>query len=198
MQRSDQIISPRKRWPKDALLDYGWSGAIPDGLRSQEGRALSMWGDVGWGTLVRKGKQVDKRFDDRLVDAAVELYCDRWHPDPAPTWITCVPSLAKTELVPDFARRLSAKLGIPIVECVEKISHNRPQKLMNNSYQQARNLNGAFRVKPWRGINSPVLLVDDIVDSRWTFTVITALLRDAGSGPVYPLALAMIIAGRQD
>ena len=36
----------------------------------------------------------------------------------------------------------------------------------------------------------PVLLVDDILDSRWTFTVVAALLRLAGSGPVFPLALA--------
>ena len=36
----------------------------------------------------------------------------------------------------------------------------------------------------------PVLLVDDIVDSRWTLTVIAALILEAGSGPVWPLALA--------
>ena len=35
-----------------------------------------------------------------------------------------------------------------------------------------------------------VLLVDDIVDSRWTMTAIGWLLREAGSGPVYPFALA--------
>jgi ATP-dependent DNA helicase RecQ len=35
-----------------------------------------------------------------------------------------------------------------------------------------------------------VLLIDDMVDSKWTFTVVAALLRRAGSGPVYPFALA--------
>jgi ATP-dependent DNA helicase RecQ len=35
-----------------------------------------------------------------------------------------------------------------------------------------------------------VLLVDDMVDSRWTITIIAALLRQAGSGPVFPVALA--------
>jgi ATP-dependent DNA helicase RecQ len=33
-----------------------------------------------------------------------------------------------------------------------------------------------------------VLLIDDIVDSKWTLTVIAALLRQAGSGPVFPFA----------
>jgi ATP-dependent DNA helicase RecQ len=34
-----------------------------------------------------------------------------------------------------------------------------------------------------------VLLVDDLVDSRWSLTVAGRLLRLAGSGPVLPLAL---------
>lgn len=35
-----------------------------------------------------------------------------------------------------------------------------------------------------------VLLVDDMVDSRWTMTVAAWLLRTHGSGEVWPLALA--------
>jgi ATP-dependent DNA helicase RecQ len=44
----------------------------------------------------------------------------------------------------------------------------------------------------------PVFLVDDMVDSRWTFTVLAALLRKAGSGPVYPVALALVNLGRAE
>ena len=40
----------------------------------------------------------------------------------------------------------------------------------------------------------PVLLVDDIIDSGWTLTVIGAALREAGSGPVYPLVLARAVS----
>jgi len=36
----------------------------------------------------------------------------------------------------------------------------------------------------------PVLLVDDMVDSRWTLTVAAWLLRRGGSGEVWPLVLA--------
>jgi ATP-dependent DNA helicase RecQ len=39
---------------------------------------------------------------------------------------------------------------------------------------------------------APVLLVDDLVDSRWTLTVAGRALRLAGSGPVLPLALASV------
>jgi ATP-dependent DNA helicase RecQ len=35
-----------------------------------------------------------------------------------------------------------------------------------------------------------VLLVDDMVDSRWTLTIAGFKLRQAGSGPVFPFALA--------
>ena len=37
----------------------------------------------------------------------------------------------------------------------------------------------------------PVLLVDDLVDSRWTLTVAGSLLREHGAGPVLPFALAV-------
>jgi ATP-dependent DNA helicase RecQ len=53
-----------------------------------------------------------------------------------------------------------------------------------------RNLDGAFAIERWSGISEPVFLVDDVVDSGWTLTVVTALLRKAGSGAVFPIALA--------
>jgi hypothetical protein len=33
-----------------------------------------------------------------------------------------------------------------------------------------------------------------VVDSRWTLTVVTAELIDAGSGPVFPFALALAVS----
>ena len=38
--------------------------------------------------------------------------------------------------------------------------------------------------------SGPVLLVDDVTDSRWTLTVLAVMLRQSGSGPVSPYALA--------
>jgi ATP-dependent DNA helicase RecQ len=37
-----------------------------------------------------------------------------------------------------------------------------------------------------------VLLIDDMVDSRWTFTTAAYLLRANGSGLVFPCALTKI------
>jgi len=35
----------------------------------------------------------------------------------------------------------------------------------------------------------PVLLIDDAIDSGWTLTISSALLRQSGSGIVYPATL---------
>ena len=118
-----------------------------------------------------------------------EMIQQRWQPNPAPQWVCCVPSRNHPELVPDFARRLAARLGLPFVDAISKVKDNQQQKGQQNRFHQCRNLDGAFQVTQ-RYQGQPVLLVDDIVDSGWTLTVIAALLQQAGSGLVYPIALA--------
>ncbi|MFB8791944.1 MAG: RecQ family ATP-dependent DNA helicase [Potamolinea sp.] len=190
LRRSDQLIEPRKKWPDYVQLSNGWKGKIGKELQAENGKALSLWGDAGWGKLVKQGKYRDNHFDDSLVQGAFEMI-QRWQPQPFPTWVTCVPSLNRPELVPNFAQRLADKLGLPFKPVVRKVSQNRQQKEMSNSYQQAHNLDGVFEVDTWQGMNGAVFLIDDMVDSRWTFTVIAALLRSTGSGQVFPLALAL-------
>jgi ATP-dependent DNA helicase RecQ len=113
---------------------------------------------------------------------------ETWRPEVA--WVTCVPSHRHVDLVPSFARRLADALGLPFVEAVRKAAENQPQKETFNSAQQLRNVWRAFETTGDGVAGGPVLLVDDTVDSRWTLTVIAAALREAGSGPVVPFALA--------
>lgn len=190
LRRSYQPIEPRKRWPKNALPQYGFRGNIKLELQAEEGRALCLWGDEGWGTLVRKGKYEENSFSDKLVDACTELLKE-WSPDLAPKWVACAPSLNRPELVPDLAKRIANKLGIPFVNCITKTRNTAPQKSMQNSFSQANNLDEAFEVDAEQVIDQPCLLLDDMIDSRWTMTVLAALLRENGSGNVLPLALAL-------
>jgi ATP-dependent DNA helicase RecQ len=192
LRRAYRVIEPRRRWPGGGVGD--WRGNIRPELQAQEGRALSIYGDAGWGSLVAQAKYGEERFDDELVEAAAELINDVWQPDPAPRWVTAVPSL-RTDLVPDFGRRLAEQLGLPFRDALVKVRANAPQKLMENSYQQARNVADAFRAEVGEVEDGPVLLIDDIVDSRWSITVCAVLLREGGSGPVYPLALASAAGG---
>ncbi|WP_367337685.1 RecQ family ATP-dependent DNA helicase [Aminivibrio sp.] len=191
LKKDHHTIAPRKRWPSGlSLLSHGFSGKIPEDLQYSEGRALCLWGDPGWGKLVAEGKYATGRFPDELVEACVEMIRS-WKPSPEPRWVACVPSLKHPEPVPDFAKRLADALGIPFSSCIEKVLANKPQKEMENSFQQARNLDGAFKFTRERKRYAPCLLVDDMVDSRWTFTVVSALLRQNGVEAVHPLALAL-------
>ena len=190
LRTREEIIDPRKKWPKNALLTYNFKGNISENLQAEIGRSLSLWNDAGWGKIVKEGKYKDCRFEDRLIQATYDMI-QRWQPQPFPTWVTCIPSLNRQKLVPNFTQRLAQKLGLPFVPCIIKIRQTLLQKEMSNSYKQAHNLDGAFKVDNWEEIRGNVFLVDDIVDSRWTFTVVTALLRNAGSGQVFPLALAI-------
>ena len=159
------------------------------------GMALCIWGDAGWGELVSRGKYRDGRFADELVLACLELIAE-WSPHPAPVWVTCIPSQRHPELVQDFAERLAMQMELPFRRALEKTEDRAEQKSMANSTQQARNVDGSLAVSREPLPAGPVLLVDDMVDSRWTMTVAAWLLRSKGSGEVWPLALAFAGHGR--
>ena len=158
--------------------------------RAQEGRALSLWHDGGWGRLVATDMRQANRFCDELVEACRTML-HTWSPDPFPQWVTCVPSLRNPTLVPEFAARLAKVLNVPFVPCIEKTCVNAQQKYRENSYQQVKNLDGAFTIHLQPQDRRPCLLVDDVLDSGWTFTVVSALLGQAGCPAVYPMALAV-------
>ena len=190
LRRTSLPIEPRKRWPAGGLPAYGVSGLISAEHRAEAGKALCIWGDAGWGGLVRRGKYQDGRFADDLVRAGADLVA-QWAPRPAPEWETCIPSRRHVYLVPGFAERLAAELSLPFHPALSKVEDRAEQKSMANSVQQARNVDGSLAVSLEPLPDGAVLLVDDMVDSRWTLTVAAWLLRSSGSGEVWPLALAL-------
>lgn len=175
-------IEPRKLWAGHR------SGRIANLL--EPGRALCYLSDPGWGDQLLAAQRARQLVSDEIVTAAAKLIED-WLPGFGGT-VVYVPSLDPTRtLVADFAARLAELLRVRLSDCVIKVHKNAPQKLMENSAQQLRNVSDAFKVRGQAPVG-PVLLVDDIVDSRWTMTVLGDLLIAAGSGPVYPFALANI------
>ena len=91
--------------------------------------------------------------------------------------------------MPDFARRLADRLSLPFVEVLRKTKDTPPQKEMENSAFQQNNLIGAFEIVG-EVPSGTCLLVDDMVDSKWTFTIAAAILLRAGASAVVPFALA--------
>jgi ATP-dependent DNA helicase RecQ len=189
-------LEPRKRWP--AMAGSG-ARALRADRQLRPGRALARAGDGGWDPLVRaarfgggRGARGGGVFADELVGACVRVV-DQWGPEPFPEWVCPVPSLRAPMLVPDLARRLAGALGLPCFDLVARVGDGPPQREMENSSQQALNVQGQFEV-----IAAPPsaagLLVDDLWFSGWTMATVGALLREAGSGPVHPLVLSL--AGR--
>ena len=125
---------------------------------------------TGWGRLVSCGKYRDGRFADELVVACLELVV-QWSPQPAPEWVTCIPSRRHPDLVPSFAERLAIRMELPFHRVLEKTEDRAEQKSMANSTQQARNVDGSLAIFREPLPAGPVLLVDDMVDSRWTLTL---------------------------
>ena len=182
-------IEPRKQWPNGGLTHLNTHGKIAKSYRANSGKVLSLLEDAGLSDLVTVGKNQEKRFSDELVDACVAML-EEWDPQPAPTWVTCVPSLRNPELVPDFAKRLAEALNLSFKIAIEKIESRPKQNTLNNSAQQARNIDGSLVPCTDQILSGTVLLVDDVVLSGWTLTISSWLLRKNGSGPVWPLVLA--------
>jgi ATP-dependent DNA helicase RecQ len=175
-------FEPRKRWIGARR------GNVKKDELAEEGRALSYANDPGWGRRVVAQRE-EGAFDDELVEAARALIAD-W-PTGA-TWVTAVPSRRAPERVHDFARRLAAALELPFRPVVGTLREAPPQALMENSAQQADNVDGVFAVEPGASLPpDPVILVDDLRASGWTLTEVSAVLRRAGAGPVYPFVLAV-------
>ncbi|QLG27978.1 RecQ family ATP-dependent DNA helicase [Halorarum halophilum] len=185
-QNSWDEISARYYEPKQE----GGRSKIPEELKHEDGRVLSSYGGPGWGSLVEHGRGADQ-YDDELVAAAVSHIRD-WEPSPTPQWVTAVPTRANSHQIVDLAQRIAEGLDIPYVDSLGQTGEIEPQEELANSYQKRWNVEGAIEVTG-SVRTEPVLLVDDLVDSRWTLTEATMALRDAGSGPVFPFVLAEVV-----
>ncbi len=179
------VIEPRKQFPDKTKIESEF--------QFKSGIVLSNYADAGYGLAVQKGKYLDGYFSDELVDASVKILSE-FIKNNNIEWITPVTSKRHPQLVPDFAKRLADKLGIGYFEGIKKFNAEE-QKKFENSDGQYRNANDSFEIIQIKKEN--ILLVDDMVDSRWTFTVCAMKMREKGSGDIYPFALANT-AGRGD
>lgn len=179
IRRRPIVIEPRKAWVGHRR------GRIGNLL--EPGRSLCYLTDPGWGDQLVEAKRGDRPLSNELVEASAALI-DEWIPGFNGT-VVGVPSLVPNRtLVENFAGRLAEFLHVRVSDCLVKLRHNAPQKLMENSAQQLRNVDGVFGIRG-KAPTGPILLVDDVVDSRWTMTVLGGLLLAAGSGPIYPFTV---------
>lgn len=176
-------IEPRKKWASSSVTK-----ATKIEYINQPGFCISKYGDAGYGELVKQGKySKEKHFCDKLVEKSVETLRPFVRENRI-THICCVPSL-RSEMVRDFAARVAESLALTFVDILEKTTAQH-QKEMENSAHQCANAFLSFHVKENTTAPRNILLIDDVVDSRWTFTVCGYRLMEAGAENVYPFALA--------
>ena len=183
-------IEPRKMWAATSLTNYSRIQFI-----NKPGICLSKYGDVGYGQLVKEGKYGRSgRFCDELVGKSAEVLRP-FVQEHGIRALTFVPSV-RSELVRNFAVELAESLRLEFLDSIEKFPAS-PQKKMENTSYQCENALKSFKIKEDINLPEKLLLVDDMVDSKWTITVCGYRLMEAGCKEVYPFALADT-SGRDD
>jgi ATP-dependent DNA helicase RecQ len=197
LQRTGIEIEPRAQWPSGmSRLGVPVSGRIDPAERAAGGRALARLTDLGWGQRLRAVlERPDGPVDDALVTACIGVLRD-WGWAKRPTAVVVMPSRQHGELVGSLARAVCAAGRLPLLGSLELVDGGPTGEPGGNSAFRLAGVWERLRVGPdlataVAGTDGPLLLVDDLVDSRWTLTVAVRELRRAGADAVLPLALAI-------
>jgi ATP-dependent DNA helicase RecQ len=193
-------IPARAQWPTGMdRLGVPVKGKIPADEQVATGRAIARLTDLGWGgrlrTLLAPSAQ-DAPADDALLAACVDVLAG-WGWERRPAAVAVVPSRRRPQLVGSVGEHL-ARIG--------RLSWLGPLAVRGEGPRGEPGGNSAFRLAGlWDAFgttpehqaalaalgDAPVLLVDDLADSRWTMTVAGRALRLAGAGGILPFALAV-------
>ncbi|MHB8097259.1 MAG: RecQ family ATP-dependent DNA helicase [Erysipelotrichaceae bacterium] len=177
-------IEPRKRWPQ---TNMGLDEKTVITYQNEYGVALARYGDIGYGQMVSHDKYHASGYREELISKSVQVLQSYVKINKI-THITIVPSFRNTK-VNQFAKEIAKRLNLQYVELFSK-RESPEQKKMQNSYFQAKNVIESVFLTKDLVVPKHILLVDDIVDSRWTLTVCGWLLKQAGAVVVVPYCLA--------
>jgi ATP-dependent DNA helicase RecQ len=203
LDRVGVAIDPRAQWPTGAdRLGVPVKGNIKPDERMLEGRALARLTDLGWGNTLREifaPGVPDAPASPALLVACVRVLAD-WNWDERPVGIVAMPSRAHPLLVDSLARGLASAGRLPYLGALDLVGDGPIGEPGGNSAYRLSSVWNAFEVGPaltaaLDNANGPILLVDDLADSRWTLTVAARLLRRAASAGsatgVLPFTLAL-------
>ena len=202
-------LAPRVLWPTglDRLsvrIDgRPVKGKIPPEEQLAVGRAVARLSDLGWGGPLRElfasdrdGNPVDAEVPPELGRACLRVLKE-WGWDARPVAVAWVPSLGRPRLVESVATGIAAAGRLEVLGPLGLSPGAQRVRGSTNSAYRVRDVWDRFVVPPamserLESLDGPILLVDDLVDSRWTMTVAGRLLRRAGARAVLPLALGSV------
>ena len=199
LRRVGVPVEPRSQWPSGmGRLGVGLSGRISAGDRLDEGRAVARLTDLGWGQRLRAllaPGAPDAPADDALLAACVEVLAG-WGWEQRPAGVVAMPSLRRPALVGSVAEHLATLGRLPLLGSLALTTDSSPGEPGGNSAFRLAAVHDRFAVpaglaRSLSALDGPVLLVDDLVDSRWTLTVAGRLLRQAGAPAALPFCLAV-------
>lgn len=183
----DNPIETRKRWPKNYILPSVdvRNTVITANQMAQNGRSLAYADDAAWGDEIQTALKTGE-LSDSLKEGLREVLI-RWKPQV--TTVVPVPSSRNNKLIESLAKFVAEGLGANYTECLNVKPPKDPSK---RTPLPLRPEELAWRITIKEGeylFNEHVLLVDDTVVTRWTSTIASAILRNAGAESVKTLAL---------
>jgi ATP-dependent DNA helicase RecQ len=180
----DVLIEPRKLWVSGLAGRKGKiAGVAP-------GRALAFADDPAWGDVLRVLWLRDAPAPPEVLDGLIQVLV-RWSASwERPVAVVAMPSRRFPLLVTSLAEHVARVGRLPLVEALEVSGP--PPTAEAASAVRARDLLARTSVRDGVSFEGPVLLVDDTVRTRWTVTVASALLADAGAIQVMPLAVHLL------
>jgi ATP-dependent DNA helicase RecQ len=187
------VVEPRAQWPGGVdRLGVPMRGNILVAERVAPGRALARLTDLGWGGALRElfaSNASDAPASPLIIAACVRVLAD-WNWEERPAAVLSVPSRRHPLLVSSVARGLAEAGQLPYLGQLD-LHNGGPSGYAggNSAYRLAGVWDRFAAIEVPQG--RPVLLVDDLVDSRWTMTVVGRLLRRAGASAVLPFALGL-------
>lgn len=102
--------------------------------------------------------------------------------------VTYVPSNTNNQVIKQLAIDIASLLNLEFQELLAKSNNNTKQDQLNNAYQWYENSINNYQVKEAIN-NKEIILIDDIVQSKWTLTSVGLKLKLAGALKVYPFVL---------
>ncbi|MBP2366653.1 ATP-dependent DNA helicase RecQ [Pseudonocardia parietis] len=186
-------IAPRKMWPS-GMKEIGvpLSGRIAPGEQAAPGRAIGRLSDIGWGTRLRELLSGgDDPVPADVLDAVVRVLAG-WDWEQRPAGVVGIGSRTRPHQLQHLARRIAEIGRLPLLGTLEPAGE-RPEAKENSAQRLAAVWEGldASGLPDLSGVEGPILLVDDVVDSGWTMTVAARAVRRAGAPGVMPLTLAL-------
>jgi ATP-dependent DNA helicase RecQ len=183
-------IAPKKLWPTGmAALGVPLTGKVR--TMSETGRALGRLSDVGWGTRLRALFEADDAAVPEDVVKAVVQVLAAWGWAERPTSVVALPSRSRPLLLASLADRIAAIGRLTRGGTLARTRDGAPGAGRSNSAQRLKAVYGSLSADGVTLDGGPLLLVDDRTDTGWTIAEATRVLREAGSGPVLPLVLAV-------